>query len=198
MKSIDKNIKNEIIIKKSRFICHLYQVNNIDDIKQKINYIKDEYKDATHNCYAYICGNLKKMSDDGEPSGTAGLPILNILETNKLDNVLAIVTRYFGGIKLGANGLVRAYADSVKGALDKINIIELIKGIKIKIEFSYDNVKQIDYLLKDFDITEKNYNSNITYILNLPYNNEIQVALAKYLISYEEIETVFIIKKEMN
>lgn len=191
MKTI-KDIKNEIIIKRSKFICHLYYVNNISDIKNKLDYISEKYKDATHNCYAYICGNLKKMSDDGEPSGTAGMPILNILEANNLDNVLCIVTRYFGGIKLGANGLVRAYADSVKEAISNTEIIELIEGKKIKIEFSYDNIKQIDYLLKDYDIKEKIFDENITYLVNIPYNIELNSLLSKYINKYEELEEIYI------
>ena len=149
MRTISHDIENEIIIKKSKFICHLYYVNNIEDINNKIDYINTKYKDATHNCYAYICGNLKKMSDDKEPSGTAGMPMLNILEMNNLNNILVIVTRYFGGIKLGANGLVRAYSDSVKEALNLTSIITLTEGYLVEIEFGYDKVKQIDYLLKN-------------------------------------------------
>lgn len=196
MKTI-KDIKKEIIIKKSKFICHLYYVNNIDNIKEKLDYINNKYKDATHNCYAYICGNLKKMSDDGEPSGTAGIPILNILETNELDNVLAVVTRYFGGIKLGANGLIRAYADSVKEAIKETNIIELIKGKQIKLTFLYDHIKQIDYLIKNYKIIDKEFDTEVTYILNVPNGIDLKTILDNYVNSYEELKEIYI-KKEIN
>lgn len=194
MKSISKNTIDELNIKKSKFICHLYRVNNIDEINDKLSYINDEYKDATHNCYAYICGNLKKASDNGEPSGTAGIPMLNILEVNNLNYILAVVTRYFGGIKLGANGLIRAYADSVKEALNKADIIELEKGIRVKITFSYDNSKQIDYLLKDSNIINKEYHNEISYIIDTN-DFDIKTKLNNFIINYELINEILIEKE---
>ena len=101
MYSIDKNVKNEIIINKSRFITFLFKLNKKDDVETLINKVKNEYKDATHYCYAYIIDGYMKCTDDGEPSKTAGAPLLNVLEKNKLDHILVIVVRYFGGIKLG-------------------------------------------------------------------------------------------------
>ena len=112
MFTIENNVSNEIIINKSRFICYLFKVDNLYDVKKYIEEIKLEYKDATHYCYSYIIGNVKKAFDDKEPSHTAGLPMLNVLENKKLDNILAIVVRYFGGTKLGAGGLVRAYTEA--------------------------------------------------------------------------------------
>ena len=196
MRTIANDIENEIIIKKSKFICHLYRVHDISDITKKLDYINTKYSDATHNCYAYICGNLKKMSDDKEPSGTAGMPMLNLLEINNLNNILAIVTRYFGGIKLGANGLVRAYADSVKEALNKAEIINLIPGLKIKIEFNYDNIKQIDYILKEYDIEKKEFANTIFYTINIGSNDYIKDKLNKYIISYKELSNILITQKE--
>ena len=108
-----KNNTNTIIIKNSRFICLLYQVNNIEEINKYLDEAKKTYKDATHYCYAYIIDNISKCSDDGEPSNTAGLPMLQVLKHNNLNNVLCIVIRYFGKILLGAGGLVRAYSKSV-------------------------------------------------------------------------------------
>lgn len=189
--------KNEIIIKKSKFICHLFFVQDINDIKEKLNYINTKYKDATHNCYAYICGNLKKMSDDGEPSGTAGMPILNILETNNLNNTLAVVTRYFGGIKLGANGLIRAYSDSVKDAINNTNIIELIEGINIIIKFNYDNIKQIEYILNNYKIIDKKYNEQIEYTISIPINDDIINKLSPYILNYEIINNAWIQKENL-
>lgn len=193
MRTISHNVENEIIIKKSKFICHLYRVNDIENINNKIDYINNKYKDATHNCYAYICGNLKKMSDDKEPSGTAGMPMLNILEMNNLNNILVIVTRYFGGVKLGANGLVRAYADSVKEALNLVNIITLTKGYLVEIEFSYDKIKQIDYILKNNKIINKNFLTNITY----KFESDINIIneLRPYILNYKIISTIMIENK---
>ena len=147
MQTIKNNTHNEIIIKNSRFICYLYKIKDTSDVLNILENIKQIEKDATHYCYAYIIDNIKKSSDDGEPSGTAGIPILKVLENNNLNNILAIVIRYFGGIKLGANGLIRAYTKSTTNAITKDNITELTKGYNIDIEFGYNQVKDIDYLL---------------------------------------------------
>ncbi len=163
MYSIQNNVENTIIIKKSKFITKLYRVNNIEEIKSIIDSLKDEYNDSTHICYAYIVNNMEKSFDDGEPSGTSGLPILNVLKKNNLSNVLAVVIRYFGGIKLGASGLLRAYSSSVSLALKLTDIIELIKGYLIEIEFNYDNLKLVDYILSNKNIVDKKYEDNITY-----------------------------------
>lgn len=166
MKSIQKEITSEIIINKSRFITILTNINDIDKVKEKLEKIKKQYKDATHYCYAYIINNHEKCSDNGEPSGTAGMPILNVLKQNDLTNILCIVIRYFGGIKLGAGGLIRAYSTSASVALNKATITNLVNGYNITIEFSYNNLKQIDYLLKNIDI-KKDYQKNIIYTFNI-------------------------------
>lgn len=163
MKSINKNVVNEIIINKSRFITKLIKINNEDEIKIKLDYIKKEYKDATHYCYAYIMGNTKRFNDDGEPGGTAGMPILNVLENNNLTNILCVVIRYFGGIKLGAGGLVRAYTKAVTEALNNAKIINLTDGFSINLEFDYNKIKIIDNILKDIKINYKEYDENIIY-----------------------------------
>lgn len=196
MRSILDNVSKEIEIKRSKFICHLYRVDSIEDIKKHLDDIKKEYKDATHNCYAYICNTSKKASDDGEPIGTAGMPILKILESQNLDHVLAVVTRYFGGIKLGANGLIRAYADSVKETLKLVKYINLIKGIKVSIQFKYDDIQKIDYLLKDYKIVNKEYQDIITYIIDIPIDINIKTLLKDYLINYQELTNILIAKDE--
>ena len=180
MKSIQKEITNEIIINKSKFITILTNINDIDKVKEKLENIKKTYKDATHYCFAYIINNHEKCSDNGEPSGTAGMPILNVLKQNNLTNILCVVIRYFGGIKLGAGGLIRAYSSSASEALNKANIVNLIKGYKIIIEFSYNNIKQIDYLLKNIQI-KKDYSNNITYTFNIKEEklNKIENELSK-------------------
>ena len=163
MFTIKNNVKNEIIINKSKFITYLYKIENEDGAKDIINYLKKEYKDATHHCYAYVTDNIKRFSDDKEPSGTAGMPILNVIESNNLNNVLVVVIRYFGGIKLGAGGLLRAYTNSVSNALKLTDIIPFIKETKFMITFNYDNLTNVDYILKDYQITYKEYDENITY-----------------------------------
>ena len=180
MKSIKEEVINEIIINKSKFITVLTNINDINKIKEKLEDIKKTYKDATHYCYAYIINNHEKCSDNVEPSGTAGMPILNVLKQNNLTNILCVVIRYLGGIKLGAGGLIRAYSTSASEALNKASITNLVNGYNITIEFSYDNLKQIDYLLKNIDI-KKTYQTNITYTFNIEKEkfNQIENELTK-------------------
>jgi len=128
MYTINNNIIDELIINNSRFICLLYRIDDPKEINSYLTKAKELYKDATHYCYAYILDELKKASDDGEPSSTAGTPMLQVLEKTNLNHTLAIVIRYFGGIKLGAGGLVRAYTKSVTETL-KNNIITLIPRV---------------------------------------------------------------------
>ena len=165
MKSV-KNNEHTIIIKNSRFICYLFQVESKSEITNYLQEIQKKYYDATHHCYAYILDNEKKESDDGEPSGTAGIPILQVLEKNQLNHVLCIVVRYFGKIKLGAGGLVRAYTKSVTEAL-KDHIIYLTEGLCVNITFSYDKSKTMDYQLKDTKIIEKTFHDKVTYQLHV-------------------------------
>ena len=113
-------MENEIIIKKSKFIAKLYNINDVNEIKDIINELKKEYKKATHICYAYSVNGQEKAVDDGEPSHTAGLPILNVIKKKNLTNILIVVIRYFGGIKLGAGGLVRAYTTSASEIIKKL------------------------------------------------------------------------------
>lgn len=174
MNTIKKEITNEIIINKSKFITILTNISSKEEIITKINNIKKEYKDATHYCYAYIIDNQEKCSDDKEPSGTAGLPILNVLKQNNLTNILCVVIRYFGGIKLGAGGLIRAYSSSASEALNKTQITPLTKGYNIIIEFPYENLKQINYLLKDYKIY-KDFGNKITYSFNIEEEKYINI-----------------------
>lgn len=167
MYTIEKKYTYELIIKNSKFITLLYKINDIKDVEKYINETKNNYPDATHYCYAYIIDNLKKSSDDGEPSGTAGIPILKVLESNNISNILVIIVRYFGGIKLGANGLIRAYTKCTANAIKEVNLLTLIDGINIDITFDYSRVKEIDYLLKDITINNKIFDKEITYNVNI-------------------------------
>ena len=171
MKTISKNIENEIIINKSRFICKLVKVYSEEDVMNALNNVKEEYKDATHYCYSYIINNTERFNDDGEPGGTAGMPILNVLKQNELNYVLCVVIRYFGGIKLGAGGLVRAYTKSASECLNVSTLKELKIGFSIKILFDYDKVKLIDYTLNNIDIKDKTFEDKITYTFDISNEN---------------------------
>ena len=155
MFTIKNKNENIEIIKNSKFISLIYNINTKDDIEKHLKQAKKQYPKATHYCYAYIIDEDKKSSDDKEPSGTAGYPILHVLEENNLNHILCIVIRYFGGIKLGAGGLVRAYTKATSNNIKNANLKELKTGILIEINFPYEISKDIDYLLKDNIILEK-------------------------------------------
>lgn len=168
MKTIKTNIESELIIKNSRFITLLIKITTVEEIPGLLEDIKLKYPKATHYCYAYITEDYKKSSDDGEPGGTAGMPMLNVLEKEEMTNVLAVTIRYFGGIKLGAGGLVRAYSKSVREALLISQKEELEKGYQVEIIIPYDAQKDLDYLLKDYQILTKTYQEEVTYLINIP------------------------------
>ena len=150
--SIKENVKVEIVVKKSKFICNLIKVENQEEAENTIKQIKKQYYDARHNCVAFrIVENeqiIEKASDDGEPSGTAGGPMLNILQKNNLCNVLVVVTRYFGGILLGTGGLVRAYSDATLEAIDVAEKIEKCIGQEAEVEIEYNNLENFKHYCK--------------------------------------------------
>ena len=162
IKTIKEEITNEIEIKNSRFITRIIKAE-IESIPLYLNQVKQEYPKATHYCYAYISKNCQKSSDDNEPTGTAGKPILNVLEKEKLEKVLVIIIRYFGGIKLGAGGLIRAYTKATTEAWQKATFQEVVDAYKIKIQFPYTDEKKITYLLKEENIIKKEFQTEITY-----------------------------------
>ncbi len=151
----DGQVQEEI--KKSRFICHAKRVYNEEEARDFILAIKKEHYKATHNCSAFIVGErseIKRTSDDGEPSGTAGVPMLGVLENHNLTNVCVVVTRYFGGIKLGAGGLIRAYAGSVALAVKEIGIIEIKEQAGIQIHMTYAQYQEYGNFLKEHNLME--------------------------------------------
>jgi uncharacterized YigZ family protein len=169
--TIVKDFRHEIVIEKSRFICTLKKVQNEAEAQEFIKAIKKEFWDATHNCSAYIVDEMaQRSSDDGEPSGTAGLPMLEVLRKNKLTNTAAVVTRYFGGIKLGAGGLVRAYTNSVAEAVKATGIAE--KVLVSKFSFVYDlnevgKILNILYQQQLFEIADVEYGLKAKVILKM-------------------------------
>ena len=165
--TIAESVQSEITEKKSKFIANLFYVENSEEAEKIIKEIKRKYFDARHNCIAYRViedGNIiEKSSDDGEPSGTAGAPMLNILQKNNLANVLIIVTRYFGGILLGTGGLVRAYSDSLKEAIKKSTLVEQEPGYEAKIKLPYADFEKFKYYC----------NKNNINIINSEYSDFI-------------------------
>ena len=165
--TINENIESEITVKKSKFICNLIKIEKQEEAEEQIKKIKKKYHDARHNCVAYrIQENdtiVEKASDDGEPSGTAGGPMLNILHKNNLCNILVVVTRYFGGILLGTGGLVRAYSDSMQNALELTEKIEKCIGLEFEAELEYNNLETFKYYCRKNNIN----------IVNIQYENTI-------------------------
>lgn len=190
MKTVKSNSVNEIIIKNSRFITLLIEVFDDTDINKIFEEVKEKYPKATHYCYAYITKTFKKASDDGEPGGTAGMPMLNVLEKEGMINTLAITIRYFGGIKLGAGGLVRAYSKSVRDAIINADTIEIEEGYSVKVVVSYDEQKNLEYNLKDCEIINKEYLEDVTYTVLIP-KDKIDI-LSNY--SYQIIKEEYIKK----
>lgn len=169
--TIVRDFQQEIVIEKSRFICTLKKVATEEEAQDFIKETKKKYWDATHNCSAYIVGEsgaAQRSNDDGEPSGTAGLPMLEVLRKNNLHNVAAVVTRYFGGIKLGAGGLVRAYTNSVAAAIEEAGIAE-------KVLFGYF------YFIQDINSAGKVlnilYQQNLFTVSSVEYDIDAKIVL---------------------
>ncbi len=172
MNIIKKDITNELVIKNSKFICVIKYVEDENDIKETLKNYRKEYKDATHVTYGYRLINKQKYSDDNEPGGTAGAPIMDVILKNDLINILVIVIRYFGGIKLGAGGLIRAYSKSVREALLKTEINEYIKYNYYEISTNYDNLKLLNTLTQNLNIINKTFKEEIIYIIKIEDNKD--------------------------
>lgn len=171
MYTIKKDVITEQIINKSRFITYLLLIKDEEDAKNKLSKIRKKHYDATHNCYSYIAGttaNISKFSDDGEPSGTAGVVIYDVLQKNNLTNILAIVTRYYGGIKLGAGGLVRAYSSSTAMAVEEAEIIEIISYKQISIKCDYSILGVLEKYINDYELINKDFSQYVTIIIKVP------------------------------
>ncbi|HLS60945.1 MAG TPA: YigZ family protein [Virgibacillus sp.] len=163
--TIKETGSDQVIIRKSRFIGYVKRVETEDDAVQFINKIKKKHYDATHNCSAYIIGEqdqIQKANDDGEPSGTAGVPMLEVLKQQKLKDTVIVVTRYFGGIKLGAGGLIRAYGSTTSQTIKSIGIVQrqLVKGISIKTDYTLlgkleNELRNSDHILESIDYQEQ-------------------------------------------
>lgn len=181
--TIKEDVISQIVEKKSKFIANLIYVESVQEAEEKIDYLKKKYYDARHNCASYRVMEggsvVEKASDDGEPSGTAGAPMLNILKKNNMCNVLIVVTRYFGGILLGTGGLVRAYSDSLIKAIDSSIKIEKIYGVEADVIVNYNMFDNFRYYCKnnDINIVNSEYMDNI--VCKIEMDEEVKARLIK-------------------
>lgn len=180
--TILKNETAEIVEKKSKFIANLFHVESVEEAENRIKDIKKKYHDARHNCIAYrVAENgqiVEKSSDDGEPSGTAGGPMLNILQKNNLCNLVIVVTRYFGGILLGTGGLVRAYSEVTQQAIEKSTKVIKVIGREMIIELDYSNLEKFKYYCKNNNINIK----KIDYMDNIILKIEMEESVKEKII----------------
>ncbi len=181
--SIHSNQSYSFIVNKSEFIGHAFYVESVDEAEKYISEIRDKYKDATHNCFAYIIGVdklIQKYSDDGEPSGIAGIPMLEVLRKKDLTNCLVISTRYFGGILLGAGGLVRAYTKSTVGALEESIIVKKELFYNIDIILDYVFWRKIENILKNFGLE----------IINIEYLEQVKINLSVKKENFKRLKNI--------
>ncbi len=175
--TIAKDIRTEQVISKSRFICSLKKVKTEEEAQEFIKAVKKEFWDATHNCSAYIIDEQhQRSSDDGEPSGTAGMPMLGVLRKQELQQVAAVVTRYFGGIKLGAGGLVRAYSGAVAYAADAAGLAQKVKMGLYVFSCAPGEAGRITNLLYQqqlFNLTDTQYGNEVIFTLRMPEDRKI-------------------------
>lgn len=167
--------ENVVIINKSRFITTLIPIVGYDDAIEKIKTVAKKYGDATHNCYAFISNELatqQRFSDDGEPQGTAGIPMLEALKKRKVYMTLAVVTRYFGGVKLGANGLVGAYSNSVREALDKADVAHMVYSDVISVKLPYGAYRKVEEACVKYGgrVESAEYGDDVTLLIAIPEN----------------------------
>jgi len=165
---IARDGQHEIEIKKSRFICSLFRVTNEDEARERIEHARKQYWDATHNCTAWAIGpglRHQRSSDDGEPSGTAGVPMLEVLRRREITDTLAIVTRYFGGTLLGAGGLIRAYGGAVSAGIDEIGVVERKPLSVLTLLASYDDAGRIENAIRasDYPFHDVAYTTEVTF-----------------------------------
>ena len=182
MKTIKKPVQVEINVKKSQFICSLFPTKSKKESKEIIQRLNEQYSDATHNCTAYIVGDGEGFDDDGEPGGTAGKPMINVLRKNEIHNVTAVVTRYFGGIKLGAGGLVRAYSKSVMEAIGEAEIVEIEEYDVFELVFEYSDIKTVDGEVRNnsLEAIDKDYSDKVIYHVISRDSRDIGKIFEKY------------------
>ncbi|MCC6705685.1 MAG: YigZ family protein [Thermomicrobiales bacterium] len=171
-RTVARNGQHEIEILKSRFICTIERVGDEGEARAVLERLRKQYWDASHNCYAYVIGETgmsQKASDDGEPSGTAGVPMLEVLRRRELTDLIAVVTRYFGGTKLGAGGLIRAYGGAVSEALDAIGVVERrpLSIINVNADYVAAGPLENAFRASEYEISEVGYGSDVAFTFHL-------------------------------
>lgn len=175
--TIQAEAKTEIIEKKSRFIASVFPIASQEEADAHLVRLRKQYWDATHNCYAYQLGEkneIQRFSDDGEPQGTAGKPILDVLKGEDIKNTLIVVTRYFGGTLLGTGGLVRAYGKSAKEGVLEAGLVQKIRIRLFAIQMSYTLSGRVQYILneKGYTIRESQYTEIVTFIVEVEIKDQ--------------------------
>lgn len=197
-KSIKETTESEITIEKSTFKSILYHIDSVDEVKEILKDLNKEFYDATHIVYAYVLGDIMHSTDNGEPKGTAGVPTLEVLKKNDLNNVLAVTIRYFGGIKLGAGGLIRAYTESVVECIKNSQLTEEANVITFEIVFDYKNISFIDKKISKAIKVSKEFNDTVSYHITFKsedysrFLEELAPLGMNYLIRGEIIEKVYL------
>lgn len=182
--TIKEEARAEFEEKKSEFIGHVKRVHSEDEAREFINKIKAANKEATHNVYSYIIGlnrGIQRYSDDGEPQGTAGIPVLEVLKKNEITDAVVVVTRYFGGVLLGAGGLVRAYSKAAAMAVKEAGIVEKVKGIHLELTIDYDLLGKIQYICSQ----------KLWHIEDIEYSDKVKVHLYCEVLDIDMIEKEF-------
>jgi len=196
MYEINQIYENKITINKSDFIALLYPIKDKEDISLCLDDAREKYPKATHYCYAATLGEKRAWAtyqDDGEPKGTAGLPILDVIDHHNLTNALCIVIRYFGGIKLGAGGLVRAYSNATSEVLKTVSFQVKKEVYQYQITFPYHLINQVEQLLNEKGtVTEKNFLETVTFDIYILENDLSFLDEIKHLITIIEKENSFI------
>jgi uncharacterized YigZ family protein len=183
--TLANQFEETIVIERSKFICNVKNVINEEDAKDFVDKIRKIHSLATHNCYAYIAddkGLIQKFSDDGEPQGTAGMPMLDVLKNKKMYKTVAVVTRYFGGKKLGTGGLVRAYGGAVDSALNNAQILHMFKAVFLSVETDYDGYGKLQRLISQRNLP----------IINTDFDNGVKVDFVVKKVDFDKFSTEII------
>lgn len=199
-RTIAKNGSTEETIKKSRFICQAKRITNEAEGRDFITQIKKEHYKARHSCSAMIIGensDIKRSSDDGEPSGTAGIPMLSVLEKKQLTNLVLVVTRYFGGIKLGTGGLIRAYSGGAANTLKALGIVEVKKQTGLRLELTYPQYQTFANFLKEHQLQEYNTDFSVTVNTTIMWIRKILSSPLTSLLSFikENLKAMLLVIK---
>lgn len=190
-KTIEEEVMAEQVINKSKFITYLAPVKTEEEAKEYLLWVKKEHHKATHHCSAYICDEIERSNDDGEPASSAGMPMLQVLKGNEMNYVIAVVVRYFGGTELGVGGLIRAYGSSVTLALEEATILKPQHVDYYTLTFPYEAINDVEVYLEDFaEVDDRKYSDHVTYYIHTskPQDLSLLKDITRGEIEMEKIE----------